>query len=200
MRRVLLGGIAVTAGVIMAVSLIVGFAAGHRIAPQGGFAGGSLRRIAAPEPAPVVPAEYRRWITRSAKRCRTLTPQLVASQLYRESRLDPRAVSTTGALGIAQFMPETWKTWGRDANRNGKTSPYDPADAIMAQGRLMCSLLRKAGKTKWRPGPASLALAGYNAGWGAVTEHQGIPPYPETEKYVESVMELYRAKVPALDG
>lgn len=149
-------------------------------------------------PIPVVPAEYRKWITKSAKQCRQLSPQLMASQLHQESKLDPRAVSRTGARGIAQFMPLTWKSWGRDADGNGKSSPYEPADAIMAQGRLMCSLAKKAGKVKWRPGAIQLALAGYNAGWGAVTKHRGIPPYPETENYVVAVMYLAETGVPAL--
>ena len=44
-------------------------------------------------------------------------------------------------------MPGTWATWGRDANGDGIASPYDPLDAIAAQGALMCHLLRTASKT-----------------------------------------------------
>jgi hypothetical protein len=147
----------------------------------------------------VVPTEYRKWIDRSAKQCKHLSQQLIASQLHQESAFDRKAVSVTGARGIAQFMPKTWKTWGRDADGNGKTSPYEPGDAIMSQGRLMCSLAKQAKQKKWRPGTVELALAGYNAGWGAVLKYRGIPPYPETERYVANIMHLTKTGVPSLE-
>jgi soluble lytic murein transglycosylase-like protein len=154
---------------------------------------------AAPIRKAVVPAEYRKWIDRSAKQCKHLTRQLIASQIHQESAFDPKAVSVTGARGIAQFMPKTWKAWGRDADGNGKTSPHEPGDAIMAQGRLMCSLAKQAKEKKWRPGTVELALAGYNAGWGAVLKYRGIPPYPETERYVANIMHLAKTGVPSLE-
>ncbi len=62
-----------------------------------------------------------------------------------------------GAEGLSQFMPGTWKTWGRDDDGNGSASPYDPGDAIMAQGRYDCDLAErveryeKAGKVSGEP-------------------------------------------------
>lgn len=189
--------IAMAAGLAVVATLIL--AGAQRFAEGVGESARQGTARALPLRKPVVPREYRKWISRSAKQCRHLTEQLVASQLHHESAFDPKAVSSTGARGIAQFMPRTWKTWGRDADGNGKTSPYEPADAIMAQGRLMCSLAKKAGKTKWRPGAVELALAGYNAGWGAVIKYRGIPPYPETQRYVATIMASTKAGVPALD-
>ena len=77
-------------------------------------------------------------------------------------------------------MPGTWDTWGRDADGDGTASPFDPVDAIAAQGALMCHLLHTAQATGWGD-PIDLALAGYNAGWGAVTappRHPALPRDP----------------------
>jgi hypothetical protein len=93
-------------------------------------------------------------------------------------------------MGIAQFMPGTWAEWGRDADGNGTASPFDPADAIDAQGRFMCDLLRRAEMSGLAGDPVQLALAGYNAGWGAVLRYGGIPPYEETEDYVARITAL----------
>ncbi|MEV7028519.1 NlpC/P60 family protein, partial [Kitasatospora sp. NPDC093558] len=60
--------------------------------------------------------------------------------------------------------------------------------AVMAQGRLMCSLLAEAEHSGIPGDSRALALAGYNAGWGAVTAAHGIPPFPETKKYVDDIL------------
>jgi Transglycosylase SLT domain len=88
-------------------------------------------------------------------------------------------------MGIAQFMPGTWVEWGTDVDGNGAASPFDPADAIDAQGRFMCDLLRRA--SGLAGDPVQLALAGYNAGWGAVLRYGGIPPYAETQDYIARI-------------
>lgn len=138
-----------------------------------------------------VPARYEPWILKSAAQCpgTGMTAALLAAQIEQESRFDPGSVSRAGARGISQFLPGTFATWGRDEDGNGRASPYDPADAIMAQGRMMCALLTRAAKSGLAEDRTALALAGYNAGWGAVQRYGGIPPYAETQDYVARILE-----------
>ena len=101
---------------------------------------------------------------------------LLAAQLMAESGFNPRAVSPAGALGIAQFIPSTARSYGlRD--------PFDPVAAIDAQAHLMSDLLRQFHSVP-------LALAAYNAGSGAVAACHCVPPYPETRAYVARILAL----------
>ncbi|MEU7260606.1 bifunctional lytic transglycosylase/C40 family peptidase [Streptomyces rimosus] len=141
-----------------------------------------------------VPEEFRTWILKADAECKepAMTPALLAAQLAQESGFRKAARSNVGAQGPAQFMPGTWATWGRDADGNGQASPWDIGDAVMAQGRMMCSLLRQA-KTSGYPGDVrALALAGYNAGWGAVERFRGVPPKSfaagQTYDYVQLIL------------
>jgi hypothetical protein len=135
-----------------------------------------------------VPAQYRQLIERSAASCPQIPVGVFAAQLQVESDFDPGVVSRVGALGIAQFMPGTWVYFGRDIDGNGRASPFDPADAIDAQVRFMCELHGQALGSSVPGEPLALALAGYNAGWGAVTRYRGIPPYAETQAYVKRIL------------
>ncbi|MFI2764914.1 NlpC/P60 family protein [Streptomyces echinatus] len=140
-----------------------------------------------------VPAEFRPWILKASKACKEpeLTPALLAAQLYRESKFETskeKATSPAGAQGPAQFMPGTWAMWGRDADGNGETSPWDIGDAVMAQGRMMCSLLKQAKSSGYAGDVRALALAGYNAGWDAVQDAQGVPHFKETQDYVKIIL------------
>jgi soluble lytic murein transglycosylase-like protein len=103
---------------------------------------------------------------------------LLAAQLQAESGFDPRAVSSAGARGIAQFMPGTARLYGlRD--------PFDPVRAIDAQAHLMHDLLRRFGSVP-------LALAAYNAGPGRVAGCWCVPAIPETQAYVRRIVALAR--------
>jgi len=144
-----------------------------------------------------VPAEFRPWILKADQACTEpeMTPALLAAQLYQESKFkttEEEATSHAGAQGPAQFMPGTWATWGRDDDGNGEASPWDIGDAVMAQGRMMCSLLKQAKSSGYGGDPRALALAGYNAGWGAVERYQGVPPASfangETYRYVKIIL------------
>ncbi|WP_331726980.1 NlpC/P60 family protein (plasmid) [Streptomyces sp. NBC_01213] len=141
-----------------------------------------------------VPAEYEPWIRRAVTACQypELTPALMAAQIGQESGFRTGAGSHAGAQGPAQFVPGTWATWGRDADGNGRNDPHDIGDAVIAQGRLMCSLIGQAKKSTFRDDPRRLALAGYNAGWGAVQRFRGVPPITfadgETYHYVQIIM------------
>jgi hypothetical protein len=122
-----------------------------------------------------VPAQYREPLVRSASRW-NVSPGLLAAQLMAESGFNPRAVSPAGALGIAQFIPSTARSYGlRD--------PFDPVASIDAQAHLMSDLLRRFGSIP-------LALAAYNAGPAAVAACSCVPPYPETRAYVARILAL----------
>ncbi|MDA4888445.1 NlpC/P60 family protein [Streptomyces sp. MS2A] len=144
-----------------------------------------------------VPARYAPLVLRAAADCAEgLSPAVLAAQIKQESGFDPDAgPSVAGAKGIAQFMPGTWSTWGVDGNGDGRKDVWDPEDAIPAQGRMMCALLKK-GKAhpRYNGSPIELALAGYNAGWGRVDEYRGVPPPSfaggQTYHYVQNIMRM----------
>jgi soluble lytic murein transglycosylase-like protein len=122
-----------------------------------------------------VPARFEAPIAHAATRW-NVSAALLAAQLYAESNFNPFAVSRAGARGIAQFMPGTARAYGlRD--------PLDPEASIDAQAHLMRDLLRRFGSVP-------LALAGYNAGAGAVDRCACVPPYPETQAYVARILGL----------
>lgn len=97
-----------------------------------------------------VPAQYRADVARAAAQT-GLPASVVAAQINDESGFNPRAVSSTGAQGIAQFEPGTWATWGHG-------SPFTPSDAFAAYARFMSALLKQ------EHGSVRNALAAYNAG------------------------------------
>jgi cell wall-associated NlpC family hydrolase len=101
---------------------------------------------------------------------------LLVAVARQESGFNPRAVSPAGAQGLMQLMPGT-------ARGLGVKNSFDPAQAIDGAARLLKSLQQEFGRT-------DLALAAYNAGPGAVHRYDGIPPYPETKNYVNSIMTM----------
>jgi cell wall-associated NlpC family hydrolase len=139
------------------------------------------------EPA-TVPSAYSAAIENYGQICSPLSPALLAAQLYAESGFHPDDVSPKGAQGIAQFMPATWAVWGVDADGDGRTDPFDPIDAIASAANYDCALARD---THLLPGDAvANMLAAYNAGVYAVLQFQGVPPYPETQNYVQRILAL----------
>jgi hypothetical protein len=122
-----------------------------------------------------VPGRFRDPLSDAASHW-NVSAALLAAQLMAESNFNPFAVSPAGAQGIAQFMPSTAAAYGLD-------DPFDPVAAIDAQAHLMSDLIRQLGSPE-------LALAGYNAGPGAVEACHCIPPYPETQAYVTRILAL----------
>lgn len=106
-------------------------------------------------------------------------PALLSAVAKAESAYNPRAVSSAGAQGLMQLMPATARSLGVD--------PLDPQQAIDGAARLLSRLLRDFN------GRTDLALAGYNAGPGAVRRYGGIPPYAETQTYVKRVTQYWEA-------
>jgi soluble lytic murein transglycosylase-like protein len=110
-----------------------------------------------------------------------LPPDFLAATLLQESAYDPNALSSAGAIGIAQFMPETAAGAGVD--------PYDPFDSIEGAAALLGGY---AGAYAGRyADPYTAALAAYNAGPLAVEHYGGIPPYPETQQYVALIFDRW---------
>ena len=141
-----------------------------------------------------VPTQYQQDVTRAGSICSDITPAIIAAQIDAESGWNPDALSPAGAQGIAQFMPTTWASSGRDGDGDGIADVFNPADAIYSQGHLMCANA-SAAQALITAGTATgnvveLALAGYNAGMGAVQRFGGIPPYRETQNYVSRILNL----------
>ena len=120
------------------------------------------------------------WAVRAA-RAQGLPPEFLAAALLQESAFDPRAVSSAGAIGIAQFMPETAADAGID--------PRDPFAAIDGAAALLGSYERAYDSIY--ANPFSAALAAYNAGPGAVSAYHGVPPYAETREYINDVVDRW---------
>jgi soluble lytic murein transglycosylase-like protein len=106
-----------------------------------------------------------------------LDPELVLAVIEVESNFNPKARSHKHAQGLMQLIPET-------AKRFGVADPYDPDDNVRGGMAYLRWLLDHFN------GDLTLALAGYNAGEGAVQRHGGVPPYKETRNYVRRVAQV----------
>ena len=104
----------------------------------------------------------------------SIPASLIHSVIQVESNYDPGAVSSKGAQGLMQLIPET-------ARRFGVSDAFDPLENMQGGARYLRHLL-----DLYR-GDFALTLAAYNAGEGAVARYGGIPPYPETQQYVQRV-------------
>jgi len=112
-----------------------------------------------------------------------LDPLLLTAIIRVESGFNTRAVSPKGALGLMQVMPATGERYGI-----AKKQLLDPMTNIRTGAKYLVDLAGMFGNR------IDLVLAGYNAGEGAVRQHQNrIPPYPETVDYVDSVLRYYRS-------
>ncbi|RBP98817.1 lytic transglycosylase domain-containing protein [Bifidobacterium xylocopae] len=151
-----------------------------------------------------VPAEYVADVIKAGGICKTITPPVIAAQIEAESNWNPKAGSGAGAQGIAQFMPATWATHGKDGDGDGKADIWNPHDAIWSQGNYMCELAGQVdsakGSGRLQGDTLQLTLAAYNAGIGAVLSHGGIPPYTETQNYVKRILGLIPKYTAATGG
>ncbi len=103
---------------------------------------------------------------------------LLKAMIKVESNFNPKAVSRKGAKGLMQIMPCNYK-------KLNIKDPFNPWENIMGGTQYFKYLLNRF------DGKLPLALAAYNAGPKTVEQYKKIPPYPETEKYVEKVMKYY---------
>jgi len=112
-------------------------------------------------------------VAKAAARKHGVPEEMFLRLVQQESGWNPGAVSTKGATGLAQLMPGTAEKLGVDAT--------DPAQNLDGGARYLRQMYDKFGS--WR-----LALAAYNAGPGAVEQHDGIPPFEETKNYVLAIL------------
>jgi soluble lytic murein transglycosylase-like protein len=112
-------------------------------------------------------------VAKAAARKHGVPEDLFLRLVQQESGWNATAVSHKGATGLAQLMPGTAEILGVDIN--------DPAANLEGGARYLRMMYDKFGS--WR-----LALAAYNAGPGAVEQHDGVPPYAETENYVKAIL------------
>ncbi len=111
---------------------------------------------------------------RAAAREHGVDEAVVRAIIHAESAFNPRALSRVGAQGLMQLMPAT-------ASRFGVSNAFDAAQNIRGGVRYLAWLLKRFN------GNLTLAAAGYNAGEGAVDKYGGVPPYRETQRYVQRV-------------
>ena len=119
------------------------------------------------------PSKYEEAVTSAASQFK-LEPSLVKAVIRAESNFDPMAISSKGAMGLMQLMPDT-------ARMHSVKNAFDPADNIRGGVRHLRYLMDRYG------GDLALVLAAYNAGTKPVDLARGIPRIPETEEYVRRV-------------
>lgn len=146
-------------------------------------------RAGDPEPGPpsagnnevanfFTPAKLNDAIEQAAQR-HGVDPDLVRAVIKVESNFNSHAVSRKGAMGLMQLMPQT-------ARSLNVANPFDPNENVDAGVRQLRKLLDNYG------GDLAMSLAAYNAGAGAVAQHNGVPPYRETRNYVRQITALYK--------
>ncbi len=129
-------------------------------------------------------SNYHGLILANARRY-SLSPGLLHAVIRAESAYNASAVSSAGAQGLMQLMPKT-------AARYGVSDSFNPVENVRGGAAYLRDLLDMFDQD------LRLALAGYNAGEGAVMKYgRQIPPYAETQGYVRKVLQYYRAEQPA---
>lgn len=118
------------------------------------------------------------WIIFRAGVREGVDPRFIHAVIQQESKYSSDATSPAGARGLMQLMPATAKRFHCD-------DPKDEACNVRAGTKYLAWLLKRF------DGDVKLALAGYNAGEGSVDKYQGIPPFPETQNYVNKIVANY---------
>ncbi|KJS30652.1 MAG: lytic transglycosylase [Desulfatitalea sp. BRH_c12] len=136
-----------------------------------------MREKALPPPAWTDTRAYDDVILEAARQ-NEVSFHLLKALIHVESYFNPRAVSKKGAMGLMQIMPDNL------AHLN-ISDPFDPWENIMGGARYLRTMLERFDNQ------LPLALAAYNAGPTAVDRYKNIPPYKETQDYVEKVMRFF---------
>lgn len=152
-------------------SSVAGFEAEEYVAPP------AVKRPEAVVKPPLTPREL---VERAAVN-NGLPPEFVHLVVRSESGYRQDAVSRKGAIGLMQLMPATAASL--------HANPHDAEENVEAGTRYLRDLLVQY---KDYPDQVRRALAAYNAGPGAVRKYDGVPPYAETQNYVQRIVEAYR--------
>jgi len=133
-----------------------------------------------PDKAPPAPLSVKELITTTALR-HGIDPDFITSVIKAESDFNPQAVSSKGARGLMQLMPQT-------ATELGVVDSFDPVANVEGGTKYLRDLLDQYG------GDAVKALAAYNAGPLRVQQYGGVPPYPDTLAYITHIINDYKSK------
>ncbi|MDQ1031927.1 murein DD-endopeptidase MepM/ murein hydrolase activator NlpD [Streptomyces umbrinus] len=183
---------------IVAPSLVALIGVSGYLALTGGL---SPDQSEGPDPAQTsvanVDASYVPWLRKAADACTVVTPSLLAAQIDQLSGWSNDGASLS-QQGIAGFTDAQWRTWGRDDNSNGRSSPRDTEDAIMALGRQDCSLAEKVTDLRTE-GTVSgnlvdLTLAAYTVGTDTVKRAGRVPADART------FLKQVKARLPRYDA
>jgi len=128
-------------------------------------------------PSMIPPAQIDALVNGNAQ-SQSVDPALVKAIIANESGFNANATSNVGAQGLMQLMPGT-------AQALGVSDSYDPAQNVAGGTKYIKQLLDRFN------GNVRLAVAAYNAGPGAVEKYGGVPPYAETQNYVQNVLSSY---------
>jgi soluble lytic murein transglycosylase-like protein len=150
---------------------------GPEIIGPAGISTGEPRRVDASHLEDGVPYQD---LIRSVAKHHGVPADLVVSVIRHESNFNPGAISPRGAGGLMQLMPDT-------AAELGIRDIFDVEENLEGGVRYLRGLLERFS------GDVALAVAAYNAGAEVVKRHGGIPPYPETQRYVERILTIYQS-------
>ncbi len=157
-------------------SNVTGFLFSHALAPEAAATQRTSNVIPADMPTSGDPALDRIIFDVGEKQ--GVDPRFLHAVIWQESKYKVDAHSHAGAQGLMQLIPAT-------AKRFGCEHPEDPKENVTAGTKYLSWLLKRFS------GNVELALAGYNAGEGAVDKYDGVPPYDETRNYVKIISERY---------
>lgn len=138
------------------------------------------RSEAAVTPSETAPSSFDELLNQAAAK-EGIDASLLKAVAQTESGLDAGALSSAGAKGVMQLMDAT-------ARELGVTNSFDPAQNIAGGAKYLKQMLTRYG------GDVKRALAAYNAGPGTVDSFGGVPPYAETQAYVEKILRTVRGK------
>lgn len=182
-------------GLIVLVGSVVFLTVAGRLPGTGSGEAETPATAARDAAADRVDASYVPWLREAGKRCTVVPPSVLAAQVDAHSGWRADTAALSDASGLVGFGAAQWREWGKDEDGNGRSSPGDPVDAIMALGRQDCALAGKVTALRTRGTVTGelldLTLAAYETGPEAVEKAGGVPA--KARPYVKRVTQLARS-------